>query len=316
MTGTPRTAAKSEGPTLRSSAERPAVSVIIPAYNEEESLREVIRGVRNTLSQLTNRFEILVVDDGSTDATADRAQATGARLLQHDANRGYGAALKTGIRHARESWICIADADGTYPTERIPELLGQAVKEECDMVVGARTGRDVAIPTIRRPGKWIIGKLANLVAGAKIPDVNSGLRVFRRDAALRFFNLLPDGFSFTTTLTLAMLSNGYLVHHVPIDYYHRVGQSKIRPVRDTLNFLQLILRIALYFGPLKVFLPVSLILFLAAVGWGLFSLLVLERLADVSTLVILMAAVQVAALGLLAELINRRLPNLYREDRP
>lgn len=181
------------------------------------------------------------------------------------------------------------------------------------MVVGARTGENVAIPLVRRPAKWAIGRLANYVAGEKIPDLNSGLRVFRREIALRMFGLLPNAFSFTTTITLAMLTNNYLVNYVPIDYFARVGQSKIRPVQDTLNFVQLVWRIALYFAPLKLFLPLSGLLLLLAVGWALFTLLVLDQLADVSTLVIVMTAFQVAVIGMLAELINKRLPNYYKE---
>jgi hypothetical protein len=183
------------------------------------------------------------------------------------------------------------------------------------MVVGARTGQQVAIPLLRRPAKWVIGQLANFVAGETIPDINSGLRVFRREAALPMFSMFPDGFSFTTTITLAMLTNGYLVDYLPINYHARVGQSKIRPVRDTLNFVQLILRMALYFAPLKFFLPLSGLIGLAAIGWGIFSAVALGRLADVSTLVIMMAAVQVAVVGLLAELINHRLPTFQRDEK-
>jgi glycosyltransferase involved in cell wall biosynthesis len=229
-------------------------------------------------------------------------------------NRGYGAALKTGIRHAKGDWVCITDADGTYPNERIPELVERVITGDFDMVVGARTGENVAIPLRRRPAKWVIGKLANFVAGEPIPDLNSGLRIFDRAAALRFFGILPDGFSFTTTITLGMLTNGYLIDYMPIDYHARVGSSKIRPIQDTLNFVQLVVRIALYFKPLKVFVPFSMALFLLALVWAVFSKVALGRLADVTTLVIAMTAIQVFMLGMLAELINQRLPNLYDKD--
>ena len=183
------------------------------------------------------------------------------------------------------------------------------------MVVGARIGKkNVAIPILRRPAKWFIRRLASAVAGQPIPDLNSGLRVFRRKAALRFFSLLPNGFSFTTTLTLGMLSNDYLVQYVPIDYYRRVGRSKIRPVRDSLSFIGLVLRIALYFAPMKIFLSVSSVLLLLAACVASYSKLVAGQLADVTTLVIVMTAVQIAVLGLLAELINRRMPNFYRKN--
>lgn len=292
------------------------VSVIVPAYNEEHGVGPVLEQLHAVLSACGHAYEIVVVDDGSRDATADivrrRAATEPEVLLQHHANRGYGAALKTGIRHARYDTLCITDADGTYPNERIPDLLDHMTGTHSDMVVGARTGDSVHIPLARRPAKWAIGRLASLVAGESIPDLNSGLRVFRRDAAMEFFDLLPDGFSFTTTITLGMLTNGYLVEYVPIDYHARVGSSKIRPIRDTLNFVQLILRIALYFAPLKLFLPLSLLLVALGLVWGLFSYFALGRLADVSTLIILMTAVQVAVIGLLAELINRRSPSYAR----
>jgi hypothetical protein len=181
------------------------------------------------------------------------------------------------------------------------------------MAVGARTGAQVAIPRVRRPAKWAVGQLANFVCGQHIPDINSGLRIMRRDAVEPFWNLLPDGFSFTTTITLCMLTSNYLVEYVPVDYHARIGASKIKPFRDTLNFIKLILRIALYFAPLKIFLPLSGVLFVLAVAWGLFSQFVLGRLADLSTMVLVVTSIQVAALGLLAEMINHRVPNTHRK---
>lgn len=292
-----------------------ALSVIVPAYNEEHAVAGVVEEIRRVLNAAGCAFEVVVVDDGSTDRTEARARGAGAEVVRHPENRGYGAALKTGIRHARHPWLCITDADGTYPNARIPDLLAHAVEHGADMVVGSRTGAHVAIPLVRRPAKWAITRLASMVAGEGIPDLNSGLRVTRRPALLPFFSLLPDGFSFTTTITLAMLSNGYSVAYVPVDYHHRVGRSKIRPIRDTLNFVQLILRIALYFAPLKVFLPLSATLALLAVAWGAFTKLVTGTVADVSTVVIVMSAVQVGVVGLLAELINRRLPSHFKQER-
>lgn len=290
------------------------ISIVVPAYDEEQGIGPVLKRLARILGGNPFRYEVIVVDDGSQDGTAREArQCSGVTVLQHKANRGYGAALKTGIRHARFDLICITDADGTYPNERIPDLLGRMEYGSYDMIVGARIGDDVAIPLIRRPAKWVVGQLANLVAGEPIPDINSGLRIFRRSVVLRFFDILPDGFSFTTTITLGMLANGYLVEYVPINYSPRVGRSKIRPIRDTLNFVELILRIALYFAPLKVFLPLSALVFVFAVAWGAYSRYVAGQLADVSTMVIAMAALQVAMMGLLAELMNQRLPNHYQE---
>jgi len=294
------------------------LSIIIPAYNEESGIDGVLTqlsGLCAGLGAAGWRTEVVVVDDGSADRTAEiAAQHPDVTLIRHRANRGYGAALKTGIRHAPSDLICITDADGTYPNERIPDLAARLVAGEYDMVVGARTGERVVIPLQRRPAKWVIGQLANYVAGEPIPDLNSGLRVFRREVALRFFGILPDGFSFTTTITLGMLTNGYLVDYIPINYHARQGKSKIKPVQDTLRFMQLVARIALYFTPLKIFIPLSGVLLLLAVAWGLFTKLVLGRLADTSTMVLVTTAIEVFMIGMLAELINQRLPNAYDKE--
>ena len=293
----------------------PGLSVLVPAYDEEEGIGQVLAQLTSLLTDCPLPCEIIVIDDGSQDRTSAIAEQYDAvTVLHHPANRGYGAALKTGIRHARHELVCITDADGTYPNQSILKLVDWLIQGQFDMVVGARTGENVAIPLVRRPAKWAIGRLASFVAGKLIPDLNSGLRVFQRSVALRLFNMLPDGFSWTTTITLAMLSNGYLLDYVSINYHSRVGRSKIRPVRDTLNFINLVLRIALYFVPLKIFLPLSGLLLALAIGVALFTRFVLGQLADVTTVVIAMTAAQVAVVGLLAELINRRLPNYYREE--
>lgn len=308
----PQTATRIPPEAAPSQAE--GVTVIVPAFNEEKGIGPVLEKLRQTMATCGYAHEILVVDDGSSDGTAEAIRKHDVRMVQHRVNMGYGAALKTGIRHARYPIVAITDADGTYPNERLPELVRMVALEEVDMAVGARTGENVSIPFIRRPAKWFINRLAEAAAGQRIPDLNSGLRVFRRAAALRMFNLLPSGFSFTTTITLAMLTNGYTVAYVPIDYHARTGRSKIRPIRDTLNFTQLILRMALYFAPLKVFLTLSLGLLLLSLGVGLYTLLVVGKLADVLTLVLALSAFQTGVLGLLAELINKRLPSAYREE--
>lgn len=289
------------------------VSIIIPAYNEEHGLGPVLAALLADMAQAGGPFEVIVVDDGSKDDTAVIAEQHPVTVIRHPVNKGYGAALKTGIRRAQYDLICITDADGTYPNGRIPHLVNLLTDEGYDMVVGARIGDNVQIPLVRRPAKWALGRVAAYVANEPIPDLNSGLRVFRREVVMRFFNILPNQFSFTTTITLAMLTNQYRVVYVPIDYFARVGKSKIRPIHDTINFMQLVLRIGLYFAPLKLFLPLSLWLLILGIAWGTLTLLVTGQIADVSTLVIVMTAFQVFVIGLLAELINRRMPNDYRE---
>jgi len=292
-----------------------SITIIIPAYNEEHGIAGVLSHLTNVMNASGITYEIIVVDDGSKDKTAENAaRHNGITVLRHRINKGYGASIKTGIRHATYDLICITDADGTYPNDRIPHLLSVMREKHADMVVGARTGKEAKIPFIRKPAKWAIAQLARFVTGDKIPDLNSGLRIFKKDAALRFFGILPDGFSFTTTITMGMMTNGFIVEYVPIEYAHRIGRSKIKPVRDTLNFVQLVFRIGLYFAPLKIFLPISGFVVLCAVGWGFFSLFVLGELSDVSTIVIAMTGLQIAVMGMLGELINRRIPNVYREE--
>lgn len=278
----------------------PPVTLLIPAYNEEKGIGPVLEQVK----KLGLPGEILVVDDGSTDRTFEAAQVPGITVLRHDVNRGYGQSLKTGILASKYDIIVITDADGTYPNEDIAKLLGYM--EYYDMVVGARTGKTVKIPLIRKPAKKFLNLLANYLAGVEIPDLNSGLRVFRKPVAREFFNILPSGFSFTTTITLAMLSNGYRVKYVPIDYHQREGKSKISPIRDTIGFTSLIVRTTLYFNPLKIFMPVSGLVLLAAIALLVYSKFVLGRVMDISVIVLLSAALQIAVIGMLADLIDKR----------
>jgi glycosyltransferase involved in cell wall biosynthesis len=282
------------------------LSIVVPAYNEAGSIAPVLDNIRQTMEDAGLEYELLVIDDGSLDQTADVAEAGGHRVLRHPENRGYGAALKTGIRHAAYDLIAITDADGTYPNERLPELVRLAVEGEYDMVVGARTGDQVHIPLIRRPAKWALNRLANHLARTQIPDLNSGLRVFRKDVAEEFRRFLPSSFSFTTTLTLALLTNDYTVHYVPISYHKRVGSSKINPVKDTLNIVGLIVRTVMYFAPLRVLLPISGTLLLAALAVLVLSALLTPKVMDVTVIVITMAALQIAVVALVADLIEKR----------
>ncbi len=279
------------------------VSIIVPAFNEVESIGPVLDLIIRSMSECGGEYELIVVDDGSTDGTARVAETRDVRLLRHEFNQGYGAALKTGIRLARHPLLAIIDADGTYPAEALPQLLESM--RECDMAVGARTGPQVAIGFPRRPAKWFLRKLADWQSGSNIPDLNSGLRVFRRDLAERFFGFFPDGFSFTTTITLAALAHGYRVRFLPINYYKRTGKSAIRPLRDFLRFLLLIIRLTVYFRPLKVFLPASGVLLaigLVKAGIDFWN----QNHFGVGSAIVILAAIQMAGLGLLADLILRR----------
>ena len=280
------------------------LSVVIPAYNEEKGISEVLDELKKVLGNVTETYEIIVVDDGSTDNTALKVQEKGVVLVQHPYNIGYGAALKTGIKQANGDLILITDADGTYPNEYIPKLLEYS--DEYDMVVGARTGENVNIPLYRRPAKLFLTKLANYLVGTKIPDLNSGMRLFRKEDSMKYFHILPSGFSFTTTITLSYLSDGFLVKYVPIDYHERHGSSKIKPLRDGMNFILLILKAITYFNPLKVFLPIGFMMLLAAALLFWYTAFVVGKLADVSVIVLIVTSIQIGLFGLLADLIVKR----------
>lgn len=273
-----------------------AVSVIIPAYNEGPHVASQIRAVRDVLERTDWPFEIIVVDDGSDDGTAEAAAAEGVRVLRHRRNRGYGAALKRGIDAARHDWILITDADGTYPPESIPALLAKA--DSHDMVVGARVGETVRVPLARRPAKWFLRRLASYLAEQELPDINSGLRLIDRRLVEAYRHLLPDGFSFTTTITLAATVNGHEVGYVPISYHARLGNSKIRP-RHAYDFTLLILRTIVYFNPLRVFIPMGIMLALAGLAKFAYDV-VIGNLSE-SAVLALLGALIVWAVGLLAD---------------
>jgi len=280
-----------------------AVSVVVPAYNEERGIDPTLDRLSDVLGQSGLEYEVIVVDDGSSDRTGaivrDRDDV---RLVEHTVNRGCGASLKTGIRHTRYPLVAILDADGTYEPEALPALVRLAADH--DMVVGARTGENVYQPWTRRMAKRPLFRFAEWIARQPIPDLNSGLRVFRRSDAERYLGLLPDGFSFTTTITLAMITNNHSVHYEPVNYAPRIGKSKIRPIRDTLRFVQLIARVGVFFAPMRVFLPVAGAFFLGFLI-SLTQDLIAWNLTD-STLLLLGASAQLGMFALLADMVAKR----------
>jgi len=285
------------------------LSIIVPVYNEEHGLPNGLPALTALLESLPPGSELLLVNDGSTDGSGKVLEGLPAvmggksvRVLNHWKNLGYGRALKTGVRAATNEFVAICDADGTYPVEELPAMMSRAATEGAAMVVGARpVGQQ---PAVRRPAKAVLRWLAEYLTGTPIPDLNSGLRVMRREDCQRFENLLPNGFSFTTTITIALLSDGQKVVYHPIDYGRRIGSSKIRPVADTINFLMLILRTTLAFDPLKVYGPIGAGLLTAGLAFLLVRLWI--PMGVVTTVVLLTAGLQVLLLGLLADLVNRR----------
>lgn len=276
------------------------LSVVIPAFNEERAVRNTVKLVRKTLDNSGHSYDIIAVNDGSTDNTLAEAQISGARVIDQPANLGYGAALKAGILAGSSKYVAILDADGTYPAEVLPKMM--EIARNCDMVVGDRGAAMNNVPMVRRPGKWILNSLANFLAERKIPDVNSGLRVFRRSALMPYLRLLPDGFSFTTTITLSMICGGLRVQYVPISYGKRLGNSKIR-AKHFFTFLLLVLRIVMLFQPLRIFLPLGFVLFLLGGGKLVYDLTLLD--VSESAIFGLLAALIIWSLGLIADMISR-----------
>ncbi len=284
------------------------LSIVIPVYNEEKAISDTVAFFRALLDKHPD-IEVIFVNDGSTDRTQQILRSEldpRMKLVVHDRNRGYGAAIKKGVQLASHDHIAITDADGSYPNERIIEFYHKLVSEKAGMVVGARTGEKVEIGIFRKLPKLILTKLAEYLSESAIPDLNSGLRVISKELIQKSSKYLPQGFSFTTTITLFLLSNNHKIIYVPIEYYKRVGKSKIKPLRDTVNFLQLIIRTVMFFNPLKVFLPLSLFFILMALVVLIVSYL-MGRVMDITTILLFITGLQLLALGLLADLVDKRL---------
>lgn len=279
------------------------ITLILPAFNEKEAIVDTLREIRSVLEKASiEPYEILVVDDGSSDGTGEMAVKEGARVIRHPENVGYGRSLKDGIEAARYDTVVISDADGSYPADSIPDLLREYEKG-FDMVVGARQNyRDwFGKALMRRTLRWLV----EYTAGRKIPDVNSGLRVFSRETAIPHFNALCDTFSFTTSLTLAYAMSSRFVAYLPIEYRPRKGRSKIRLFGDSARTLQYIIQTIIYHNPLKIFLLFSIIcIFLATIGFLGSATLGLQSgfLLGIGGLLV---ALLVFSMGLLADLLKQ-----------
>ncbi len=285
------------------------LSIIIPIYNESGSVGKTIDLIRACLPDTGTDFEIIAINDGSNDGSEDiLKEIPDIQLISHRKNKGYGASLKTGLRHAKYENICITDADETYPNDKIPELFAHYRQHNLEMLVGSRTGANSSYSFLKKIPKFFIIRLASYITNSRIPDINSGLRIFKRDRAMEFFYLYPDGFSFTTTLTCGMLSRGYEVEFIPIDYFKRGGRSKIKPIKDTVGFFKLLLKIALYFNPFKFFKPVILIFGLISVYFLVRDLFYLKDLTQGSIFFPVVTLI-FFSLGLMADLIIKHSRN-------
>ncbi|MBC7228971.1 MAG: glycosyltransferase family 2 protein [Actinobacteria bacterium] len=281
------------------------VSLVLPVFNEEKAIGEDLEEAVATLSSTDWEWEIIVVDDGSTDGTAEIAASfPEVRLIRHPYNMGGGAARSTGIRHARGEVVVISDGDGTYPMRDIPRLV--EALDDCEMVVGARTKEAGTLKFLRVPAKFLIRKLAEFISGARIPDLNSGMRAMRRETALPYLHMLPNGHSWVSTITLAFLTNSHPVKYVPIDYYPRKGKSTFHPVRDTGNYLMTIFRTITWFSPLKIFLPLAMLLLLTGTGKLIADVVRYSWRVTPSTVILVLGGLQILVLGLIADMIAKR----------
>jgi glycosyltransferase involved in cell wall biosynthesis len=282
------------------------VSVILPVYNEEGHVAQEVKRIRAALEGSPYSFELICIDDGSTDGSAAvlaDLEATGEiRLLRFARNRGSGSARKVGTRSARGRVVVWTDCDLSYPNEEIPTLV-EWLEHGHDQVVGARRSEKGTLRALRVPVKWFVRMLAQYLSGTRIPDLNSGLRAFRRDVAMQYLHLLPTGFSCVTTITMSFLCNGYSVEYLPIDYFPRAGTSKFHWWADTRRYVLQVVRMVLMYNPLKVFMPPGISLLLAAVAKTVYDLLTKHGRIATNTLVVLFAAGVVIMVGLLSDLM-------------
>jgi glycosyltransferase involved in cell wall biosynthesis len=280
------------------------VSVVLPVFNERGHLRTEIDRIHRALTDSPYTFEIIVVDDGSDDGSeVDLAAIEGIHLIRHSHNRGSGTARRTGTAAATGRIVVWTDVDMTYPNDEIPMMIKEL--DGHDHIVGARRTEEGTHRFLRVPAKWFIRRLASYLTDTRIPDLNSGLRAFRRDVAMQYVHHLPSGFSCVTTLTMSFLSNGYSIKYVPIDYSPRAGTSKFHWWRDTKRYLLQVVRMSLSYNPLKVFLPLGLTFLTIGMGKLVYDWIDKDFRLAANTLLILLASLQAITVGLLADLVVR-----------
>jgi polyisoprenyl-phosphate glycosyltransferase len=286
--------------------EVPQVSVVLPCYNERDHVELEVKRIRAALEAAGMTYELICVDDGSTDGTREVLQGiAGIRTILLPRNQGSGTARRIGTQQARGQAVVWTDADMTYPNEIIPSLVAQ-LDDTYDQVVGARKSEAGTYKLFRVPAKWLIRNLASFLTNTEIPDLNSGLRAFKRGVAEPYLRLLPPGFSCVTTITLAFLSNGHPVKYVPIDYFKRAGRSKFHPFKDAYNYIIQVLRMVMYFNPLRVLMPVGLTLLTATFLKAGIDLVRHDLRVAGSTVLVGLAAFNIMAIALLADLVVRR----------
>jgi glycosyltransferase involved in cell wall biosynthesis len=272
-----------------------SVTILIPAFNEEQSVGQTVIKIK----ELYPEYEVLVIDDGSTDNTAEVAMTAGANVWPHPYNIGNGAAIKTGLRCAQGDWVVMMDADGQHNPEDIAQLV--ELKDKYDMVVGARSNKSET-SLHRDLANHFYNFFASYVTNFKIRDLTSGFRLMRTDIARQFIYLLPNTFSYPSTLTMAFLRNGFSLHYVPITSNRRIGKSKIRILKDGIRFFLIITKIASLFSPFRIFLPVSFLFFLIGCSYYLYTYIQYSRFTNMSAL-LFTTSILVFMIGLVSEQI-------------
>jgi len=283
------------------------LTVIIPVYNEEKAIRDFLLQIENAFKGSGFEYEIIIVDDASTDNTPaflKLVKDKKTRVITHASNKGYGASLKTGVRNSSCEYIAIIDGDGSYPAEMIPCLFNELLKQGADMAVGARTGKTIEMSIFWKFGKFLLRKLAEYLSNRRIPDLNSGLRVIKKCFFDKFLVFLPDRFSITTTLTLFLLSHNYKIIYTPVDYYRRKGKSKIKPLRDILFFLRPAFKTAMFFSPLKIFVPPAFFFILVSFCIQWISGLLNNQMRTASV-VFFTVGVSLLAVGFIRQMVHK-----------
>jgi glycosyltransferase involved in cell wall biosynthesis len=288
------------------------VTIVLPCYNEQDHVIDEVDRICKAMDASGQTYELLAVDDKSTDQTLERLREAEPRFpqmkviaFQH--NSGAGTVRRIGTQQALGEIVVWTDADMTYPNERIPELVSILDEDPyVDQVVGARTTEEGSHKLLRVPAKWLIRKIAERLTASEIPDLNSGLRAFRRSVSTPYLRLLPPGFSCVTTITLAFLSNQHPVRYLPIDYYKRAGTSKFHFTKDAYRYILQVLRMVMYFNPLKVLMPPALWLLVIGLGKALlYDMIVHPLYFPANTVVIFVTGLIIASMALLADLIVR-----------
>ena len=281
------------------------ITVVLPVFNEEQSLERELLRIKTGLDQSPYSWELIAVDDGSSDGSAAILdQHPWVRRITFSRNRGSGTARRAGTEAALGNVVVWTDADMTYPNDHIADLVDSL--GDADQVVGARTSEQGTVKLLRVPAKWAVRAIAQWLTRTPIPDLNSGFRAFRRASAAPYLSLLPTGFSCVTTITIAMLSDAREVRFVPITYAKREGHSKFRPMRDTRRYLIQLVRMVMFFQPLRVFLPIAAVLLTVGGLKVIYDIVTDPVRIAVNTVIVVIAGIQVLVLGLLADLIVAR----------